>query len=202
MKKTIVIAFLLLFAINLSASDKAKIDAPAPDFTLLDSNGNEHSLSDFKGKYVVVEWINFGCPFVKKHYNSGNMQSLQKKYTGKNVVWLSICSSAEGKQGYFGNEEINEQLKDKAAAMTAYLIDESGKVGHMYNAKTTPHMYIVNPEGILVYAGGIDDKASTDEDDIETATNYVSTALDALMAGKEIADKVTKPYGCSVKYKN
>lgn len=202
MKKTLVISMILLLAINISASDKAKIDEPAPDFTLTDSNGNEHSLSDFKGKYVVLEWINFGCPFVKKHYNSGNMQELQKKYTGKDVVWLSICSSAEGKQGYFEDAEINEQLNEKNAAMTAYLIDESGEVGHMYNAKTTPHMYIINPEGVLVYAGGIDDKPSTDEDDIETAKNYVSTALDALMSGNEVTNKVTKPYGCSVKYKN
>ena len=202
MKKTFSIVLIFLFAVSLFAAEKAKIDEPAPDFTLMDSNGKEHSLSDFKGKYVVLEWVNFGCPFVKKHYNSENMQNLQKKYTGKDVVWLSICSSAEGKQGYFEGDELNGKLKDKGASMTAYLVDESGEVGHMYNAKTTPHMYIVNPEGVLVYAGGIDDKPSTDVDDIEGAVNYVSNALDALMAGKTVKHKVTKPYGCSVKYKN
>ncbi len=201
MKKIFSTMLMFLFAASLFAADKAKIDEPAPDFTLKDSNGKEHSLSDFQGKYVVLEWINFGCPFVKKHYNSNNMQSLQKKYTDQDVVWLSICSSAEGKQGYFESDELNGKLKEKGAAMTAYLIDESGEVGHMYNAKTTPHMYIVNPEGILVYAGGIDDKPSTDTDDIEGAVNYVSTALDALLAGETVEHKVTKPYGCSVKYK-
>ncbi len=204
MKKTIYsVIFLtaMLMSVTLTAADKAEIDKPAPDFTLTDTNGKSHSLSDFKGKYVVLEWINFGCPFVRKHYNSGNMQKLQKTYTGKDVVWLAICSSGEGKQGYMEADDINEKLEDKAAAMTAYLVDASGNVGKMYGAKTTPHMYIIDPEGVLVYAGGIDDIPSTDTDDIETAKNYVSVNLDLLLEGKEIDTKVSKPYGCGVKYK-
>ncbi len=193
------VILLLAFSAVLFAQ-KAEIDKTAPGFTLKDSNGKEHSLSDFKGKYVVLEWINFECPFVKKHYNSKNMQNLQKEYTGKDVVWLAVCSSAPGKQGNFDNAEINERLKDHDANLTAYLIDESGDVGRAYGAKTTPHMYVINPEGTLLYAGGIDSIPSADIDDIEDATNYVSAALDAAMGGKEIATKVSKPYGCSVKY--
>ena len=179
---------------------EAKLNEQAPNFKLADSNGKEHSLSDFKGKIVVLEWINFECPFVKKHYNSQNMQSIQLKYTKKDVVWLSICSSAEGKQGNFSNDEINNRIKNHNAKMSAYLIDTDGKVGKMYGAKTTPHMYIIDKEGKLVYAGGIDDKASTDIEDIEEAKNYVSLALDELLAGKNVSLQTSKPYGCSVKY--
>lgn len=190
----IALAFASVMAVDVG------IDKPAPDFTLKDTEGKKHSLSDYKGKYVVLEWINFGCPFVKKHYESGNMQMLQKKYTEKDVVWLSICSSAPGKEGHHSAEEIEKQLKEWEAAQTAYLIDEKGKVGRMYGAKTTPHMFIINPEGNLIYAGGIDDIPSTDTDDIAKAKNYVAAALDAAMSDKEIADQSTKPYGCSVKY--
>jgi peroxiredoxin len=178
-----------------------KVDQPAPDFTLSDVAGKRHSLSDFKGQFVVLEWVNYDCPFVRKHYGSGNMQTLQKTYTGKGVVWLSICSSAPEKQGYFENDELKDRMKDLNASPTAYLIDPEGVVGRMYEAKTTPHMFIINPEGILIYAGGIDNIASTDKDDIKKATNYVKQTLDAAMAGKEIAVKGSKPYGCSVKYK-
>ena len=191
----------LVLSVTISASNKAEIDKPAPVFTLTDIKGETHSLADFKGKYVVLEWVNFGCPFVKKHYNSGNMQMLQKNYTDKEVVWLTICSSGEGKPGFMEPSEINEELDEREAAMTAYLVDASGKVGRMYGAKTTPHMYIVNPEGVLVYAGGIDDIQSTDIDDIEDAKNYVSVNLDLLLDGKEVETKVSKPYGCGVKYK-
>jgi len=191
--------FLLLFSLALFASD-AKVGEAAPDFTLKDSNGNEHSLSDFNGKYVVLEWVNYDCPFVKKHYNSGNMQKLQKEYTDKGVIWLSINSSAPGKQGNYSNEEINKKAKERGANFNAYLVDPTGEVGKMYGAKTTPHMYVINPEGTLVYVGGIDDTPSTDVDDIETATNYVSAALNASMNGKDITVPVSKPYGCSVKY--
>ncbi|MBN1299950.1 MAG: thioredoxin family protein [Melioribacteraceae bacterium] len=204
MKKAGIVMLLLFIAFSMSditASEKAEIDKTAPNFILTDSNGNAHSLTDFRGKVVVLEWVNFGCPFVKKHYNSKNMQNLQKKYTDAGVVWLSICSSAEGKQGYLEKEEINDKIAGYGAAMTAYLVDESGKVGKMYDAKTTPHMYVINKDGILVYAGGIDDKASTEVSDIETAVNYVSAALDAVINGKEVNTKVSKPYGCSVKYK-
>lgn len=195
---------ILLFAFFISgvtsfAAD-AKVGETAPGFTLVDINGNEHSLSDYAGKFVVLEWINYDCPFVQKHYNSGNMQALQKKYREKDVVWLTICSSAEGKQGYFSTDEINKRSREHGANFTAYLIDESGEVGKAYGAKTTPHMYIISPEGSLIYAGGIDDTPSTDVADIETATNYVSAALDAAMNGGEVEVKVSKPYGCSVKY--
>lgn len=183
------------------AKKDVKVDKPAPDFTLVDTNGKKHSLSDYKGKFVVLEWVNFGCPFVKKHYNSGNMQNLQKMYTKKGVVWLTICSSAPGKQGYYEGGEINAILEKKKAAPTAYLLDPEGTVGKMYGAKTTPHMYVINPEGLLIYAGGIDDKRSTRLKDVETAHNYVKAALDAAMAGKPVPTKTATPYGCSVKYK-
>jgi hypothetical protein len=147
-----------------------------------------------------LEWVNFDCPFVKKHYNSGNMQALQASYTGKDVVWLSICSSAPGKQGYFEDGELKQRLEKEGSNATAYLIDSDGQVGKMYNAQTTPHMYIIGPEGVLRYAGAIDDKPSTKLEDVEDADNYVKDALASLMAGKEIATKATKSYGCSVKY--
>jgi peroxiredoxin len=204
MNKTI-FSYILLISFVLSvttvAADKAELDKPAPEFTLTDTNGKTHSLADFKGKYVVLEWVNFGCPFVKKHYNSGNMQKLQKTYTDKDIVWLSICSSGEGKQGFMEPDEINEELEERNAAMTAYLVDASGKVGKMYGARTTPHMYIINPKGVLVYAGGIDDIASTDTDDIGKAKNYISANLDLLLEGKGMDTQVSKPYGCGVKYK-
>ena len=179
----------------------ASVSEPAPDFELIDHTGKTHKLSDYKGKYVILEWVNFDCPFVRKHYRSGNMQALQKKFTKEGVVWLSICSSAAGKQGYFEGEELLERMKKENWSGTAYLIDEDGTVGKLYRAKTTPHMYIINPEGILVYAGAIDDKPSTDLEDINTATNYVVQAMAALKEGKKIEPAVTKSYGCSVKYK-
>ncbi len=199
---TLIIPALLLTAVAFGASPQnvAEINKKAPDFKLRDSNGDEHSLSDYKGDYVVLEWINFDCPFVRKHYNSGNMQKLQKEYTGKGVIWLSVCSSAPGKQGSYTNDEINEKISKLKADMTAYLVDKNGAVGRMYDATRTPQMYIINPEGILVYAGAIDDKPSTDTDDIAGAFNYVRSALDSLLAGKQITTKVTVPYGCSVKY--
>lgn len=199
MYKTFTIIFLMLFGVT-GFAQTAKLNEKAPDFKLKDSNGKEHLLSDFKGKIVVLEWINFDCPFVKKHYNSKNMQSLQLKYTKKDIVWLSICSSAEGKQGNFSNDEINERIKDHNAKMSAYLIDADGKVGKMYEAKTTPHMYIINKDGKLVYAGAIDDKASTEIEDVKDAKNYVASALDELLEGNNVNIQSSKSYGCSVKY--
>lgn len=188
--------------VSLYAFDKAQVDKDAPDFTLVDSHGKSHTLSDYQGRIVVLEWINFGCPFVQKHYNGKNMQALQDKYTGEDIVWFSICSSAPGKQGHYdSNEDLNEKLKEEGSNATAYLIDESGKVGRMYDAKTTPHMYIINKEGMLVYAGAIDDKPSTRLDDLKTANNYVSERLDLLLAGKNVDPAKNQPYGCSVKYK-
>jgi len=193
--------FLLIALAGALLAADAKVGKPAPDFTLVDSHGKKHSLSDYKGKFVVLEWVNFGCPFVRKHYNSGNMQKLQKTYTKKGVVWLSICSSAKGKQGHFEPGKINAMLKEKGAAQTAYLIDEDGTMGKMYGAKTTPHMFIIDPKGILLYAGGIDDKPSTKLKDIDGAFNYVQAALDSALAGKPVKIKTARPYGCSVKYK-
>lgn len=199
MIKKSVVMFLFLFTV-LTFSQDAKLNEPAPNFKLMDSNGKEHSLSDFKDKIVVLEWINYECPFVKKHYNSRNMQTLQEKYTKAGIVWLTICSSAESKQGNFSSDEINSRSKKHGAKFTAYLVDADGKVGKMYGAKTTPHMYIIDKTGKLVYAGGIDDKASTEIADIKSAKNFVSSALDELLAGKNVSLQSSKPYGCSVKY--
>ena len=198
--KSFAIAIIILAgSIALNAKTPG-IGDDAPDFTLKDSYGNEHSLSDFEGKYVVLEWINMECPFVKKHYGAKNMQKLQEKYTGQDVIWLSICSSAEGKQGYMDNDQINKILMKWDGKQTAYLRDESGKVGKSYGAKTTPDMRIITPEGKIAYIGAIDSVPSTDQDDIPDAVNYVDKAMQALMNGNEVDPKVTQPYGCSVKY--
>jgi peroxiredoxin len=172
----------------------------APDFKLTDTKGQVHSLSDFKGKHVVLEWFNHDCPFVVKHYESGNMQSLQKEYTGKGVVWLSINSSAPGKQGHYTPEESNKMTQDKGVSSTAVLLDSDGKVGKMYGAKTTPHMYVIDPQGVLIYQGAIDSTPSTDPADIPASKNYVKAALDASLSGGVVREATTKSYGCSVKY--
>ena len=185
-----------------AAAATAAISEKAPDFSLTGIDGKAYKLSDFKGKYVVLEWNNLDCPFVKKHYGSGNMQALQKKYTDKGVVWLTICSSAEGKQGYYEPATLQEKAKESKLAATAYLRDVDGTVGKSYGAKTTPHMFIVNPEGVLIYAGAIDDKPSPDPNDIAKASNYVATCLDDSMAGKAVATASTTSYGCGVKYAN
>jgi peroxiredoxin len=177
-----------------------QIGQPAPEFTLTDSNGQSHNLSDFKGKFVVLEWLNHGCPFVQKHYDGGNMQGLQKEYTGKDVVWLSIASSAPGKQGHMSPEETNKAKEEKGSAATAILIDEDGTVGKLYDAKVTPELYVINPEGTLVYMGAIDDKKSVDAADVAGAKNYVKQALDEALAGNPVSEPATEAYGCSVKY--
>ncbi len=197
----IVSATILCFTAALTHAAGPETGSAAPDFTLKDTKGIQHSLSDFQGKFVVLEWTNFGCPFVRKHYDSNNMQSLQKKYAKKGVVWLSICSSAEGKQGNFTPEKWNELIEEKGAAPTAVLLDEEGEVGRLYGAKTTPDMFIIDKQGNLVYRGAIDSIKSVDQSDIQRATNYVSAALDLTMAGKPVKNASTKPYGCSVKYK-
>jgi len=172
----------------------------APNFTLTDSNGQKHSLSDYKGKFVVLEWFNPDCPFVKKHYNSGNMPQLQKKYTARGVVWLSINSSAPGKQGSYTPQGFNQFVKDKGASPTAVLLDTDGKVGHLYDAQTTPHMFVIDPKGNLIYQGAIDDTPSADIADVKTAKNYISAVLDAAMNGKPVGVATTKSFGCSIKY--
>jgi hypothetical protein len=182
------------------AAAAAVVGQPAPAFTLTDTNGKAESLADFSGKYVVLEWINYECPFVKKHYGSGNMQKLQKKYVGEGVVWLSINSSAPGKQGNYEPAKWNELTAEAKASPTAVLLDPEGTVGRAYGAKTTPHMYVIDPKGSVIYAGGIDDKPSTDPADIPGARNYVDEALGEAMTGKPITIASSTPYGCSVKY--
>jgi len=171
----------------------------APNFTLTDSNGQKHSLSDYKGKFVVLEWFNPDCPFVKKHY-SGNMQLLQKEYTSRGVIWLSINSSAPGKQGSYTPQGFNKFMTEKAASPTAVLLDTDGKVGHLYAAKTTPQMFVIDPQGVLIYQGAIDDIPSTNVEDMTKAKNYVREALDSAIYGKPVVVNTTKSYGCSVKY--
>jgi peroxiredoxin len=183
-----------------AASAQAKVGDPAPAFSLVDTNGRQHALGDFKGKIVVLEWFNHDCPFVKKHYDSGNMPGLQSRYTGKDVVWLSINSSAPGKQGNYPPEKANELSSEKKSAATYVLLDPEGTVGRLYGAKTTPHMYVIDGAGVLRYEGAIDSVSSTDKDDIAGATNYVAAAVDALKAGKPVDPSVTQAYGCAVKY--
>lgn len=190
MKSLIALLVLVSFsAFAVNPGDKA------PDFTL-----GKTKLSDLKGKTVVLEWLNFGCPFVKKHYGSGNMQSLQKKYIGKDVVWLSIVSSAEGKQGHMTEKEAEEAKKEHSSKASKILLDKDGKVGQLYGAVTTPHMFVINKEGTIVYQGAIDDKPDTNPESIPGSVNYVSEALDLTLSGKKVTAAKTKPYGCSVKY--
>ena len=176
------------------------VGQPAPEFTLTDSNGQSHNLSDFKGKFVVLEWLNHGCPFVKKHYDGGNMQGLQKEFTGKDVIWLSIVSSAPGKQGHMSPEETNKTKEEKGSAATAILNDEDGTVGKLYDAKVTPELYVINPEGTLIYMGAIDDKKSVEPADVAGAKNYIKQALDEAMAGNPVSEPTTEAYGCGIKY--
>jgi peroxiredoxin len=183
-----------------AAAQSAKVGHAAPNFTLQGADGKPHSLTDFSGKYVVLEWTNPNCPFVHKFYDSGTMQKLQKEETAKGVVWLRINSSAEGHEGYQTVSDVAAYEKEKHVAATESLLDPDGKVGHMYGARTTPHMFVINPKGELIYAGGIDNKPSPNPEDIATATNYVTTALDEARAGKPVTTPTARPYGCSVKY--
>lgn len=199
MRKNFAVLAALLLVTSL-AHATPKLGEPAPGFTLTGSDGKPYALADFKGKYVVLEWTNHDCPFVKKHYKSGNMQSQQKELTGKGAAWLSIVSSAPGKQGYVDAAAASALTQSRGAAPTAVLLDPSGDVGHKYEAKTTPHMYVVAPDGKLIYMGGIDSVPSSDADDIAKATPYVKVALAEAMSGKPVTNASTKPYGCSVKY--
>ncbi len=174
--------------------------AQAPAFKLTDTKGTEHALADFRGKHVVLEWTNYDCPFVRKHYDSGNMQKLQKTYTAKGIVWLSICSSAPGKQGNYPADKWNGLIAARGAAPTAVLLDPGGGVGRLYGARTTPHLFVIDPEGAVIYQGAIDDKPSANKADIEGAVNYVAGALDKALAGEAVEPAATPPYGCSVKY--
>ena len=199
--KTLLLALSSLLATTLFAADSPPVGAAAPDFNLPDVSGKTHSLSEYKGKYVVLEWFNPECPFVKKHYGSGNMQKLQKEYTSKGVVWLTIDSNAPGLEGNLSADAASKVMTGWKTRQTALLLDPEGKAGRAYGAKNTPNMVVINPEGKIVYEGAIDSKATPNPADIPNSTNYVKVALDESLAGKPVTTSTTKPYGCSVKYK-
>ena len=173
----------------------------APDFTLTDTAGKTVRLSDFKGKHVVLEWVNPSCPYVRKHYDSANMQGTQKEATALGVVWLAINSTESASYDYLPAAKLARWMTDQKAAPTVTLMDEDGKAGQSYGARTTPHMYIVNPQGILIYAGGIDSIPSSRQEDVKTAVNYVKQGVRQALAGPPLSNPTTRPYGCSVKYK-
>jgi peroxiredoxin len=202
MKKTYSALVMLAVSLALAPLSRAEVQvgSTAPDFSLTDTHGRTHRLSEYRGKIVVLEWYNPDCPFVGKHYRSGNMQQLQKEYTAKGVVWLAVDSSAPGEQGNYPAETLNQVSNKVGAIRTALLLDPDGNVGHAYGAKTTPDMYIIDAKGALVYRGAIDSKRSTNEADVKTATNYVRQALDAVLAGQPVPVSATQPYGCTVKY--
>lgn len=203
MLKKLAVGLGIVFALTMiapSAAFAARVGESAPDFTATDSNGQVHHLSDYRGKFVVLEWTNRGCPYTRKHYESGNMQRLQQEWTAKGVIWLTVLSSAPGKQGYVTAAEENAYLKQENAHPTAALLDPTGALGHLYDAKTSPQMYVINPQGTLIYDGAIDDRPTTDVADIQGAKNYLSLALGEAIAGKSVSTPVTRPYGCSVKY--
>lgn len=199
--KKLGLSLLAVVMLAVSPVQAAVVGEAAPAFTGTDTNGTAHNLSDFAGKTVVLEWTNNGCPFVRKHYDTGNMQSAQETATAMDdVVWLRVISSAEGKQGFLSGEEANALAEKEGVKATATLLDPSGEIGKAYGAATTPHMFVINPEGTLVYAGAIDDNSSYDPASVEGATNYVLAALESVKAGESVDPAETKPYGCSVKY--
>src|SRR5271156_3729034 len=193
------VAFAAALAFTLAAF-AVRVGDSAPEFTGVDTNGQTHKLSDYRGKFVVLEWTNNGCPYTQKHYNSGNMQALQKQWTAKGVVWLTILSSAPGEQGYMTAADENAYIGKVHADPTAAILDPTGTIGRDYSARTTPHMFVIDPSGKLIYAGAIDDHPTTDVEDIKESKNYVSEALTEAMAGRPVAVSSTRPYGCSVKY--
>ena len=192
------IIILALYACGSGAAPR--IGEPAPDFEGVDTHGEVHRLGDYRGKIVVLEWTNHDCPFVRKHYGAGNMQDQQREAAAQGVVWLSVISSAPGKQGHVSPGEADELSRKRDAQPHAVILDTEGKIGHSYTAKTTPHMFIIDADGTLVYMGGIDSITSANPDDIPRATQYVRVALQEMAAGKPVSSAVTKPYGCSVKY--
>jgi len=198
MKPTLFAAALALCAGPALAA--ATVGQPAPAFTAIDAGGKTVSLADYKGKHVVLEWVNPGCPYVQKHYNSANMQGTQKDAVAQGVVWLAVNSTAPDASDYRTPAAMAQWMKDQKAAATATLMDSDGKVGRTYGARTTPHMYIVNPVGTLVYAGAIDSKPTANPADIAGATNHVKVALAESLAGKAVGTPSTRAYGCSVKY--
>lgn len=183
-----------------AVSAAPEIGSRAPDFSATDINGKPVKLSELKGKTVVLEWTNAECPYVVKHYGSGNMQALQADATKDGVVWIQLLSSAKGEQGHLSPEDAAAQMKSVKGSPSRIVLDELGKIGRSYDARTTPHMYVINPEGNLVFMGGIDDKPTTRTADIATAKNYVRAALDAVKTGQPVATPIARPYGCSIKY--
>jgi peroxiredoxin len=190
----------LLSGAAAGAADEPKVGQPAPDFSTLDSQGNVRHLADFRGKVVVLEWTNADCPFTRKHYESGNMQSLQSLARDHGVVWLSVISSAPGTQGAVDGRHADELTRTRHAVPAAVLLDPSGSVGRLYQAKTTPHMYVIDVKGELRYMGGIDSIATTDVSDIAKAEPYLKEAMLAVVDGRPVAHPVTRPYGCGIKY--
>lgn len=197
--KALIAASLIAFAAA-PAIAKAPTGNPAPEFTVTDTNGNVQSLDALRGKTVILEWTNDQCPYVKKHYRSGNMQATQAKHVDADTVWLSVISSAPGKQGYVSAEGANALTATHGATPTGVLLDPSGDLGRAYDAKTTPHMYIIDPRGTLVYQGAIDSNRSSNPATIPTATNYVNQAMADLDAGRPVSQDDTQPYGCTIKY--
>ena len=198
--KSLLLLALAILPLSTAAYAAPEVGKPAPEFMANDVNGDHVMLSSLKGKTVVLEWSNPDCPFVKKHYDSGNMQSVQKQAVADGAVWVTIDSSAKGKQGNYPAAELKKIYEDKKANFSHLLIDEAGEIGTLYGAKTTPHMFVIDKEGTLVYAGAIDDKNGSDKDEVKTAKNYVLAALADLKAGKPVATSNTNPYGCGVKY--
>jgi peroxiredoxin len=203
-RRHLVIAPIALATAVLSAPAfaAATVGQKAPEFTAKDASGKTVNLADFKGKTVVLEWVNPGCPYVRKHYSSGNMQSTQKDAVDKGVVWLAVNSTETSHPDYLAPAALQSWMSEQKAAATHTLMDESGSIGQQYAARTTPHMYIISPQGNLVYAGGIDSIASARAEDVKQATNYIKQSLGETLAGKPISVATTKPYGCSVKYKS
>jgi peroxiredoxin len=195
-----VMPFILLLIAPRFVMSAVKVGQPAPDFTGSASDGKSYHLADSRGKFVVLEWHNNGCPYTQKHYRSGNMQNLQKEWTAKGVIWFTIISSAPGKQGYVNANEENNYMSKMGAAPSAALLDSAGTIGHLYDAKTTPQMIVIDPQGVVVYDGAIDNRPTSDLKDISGATNYVSLALGQSFSGKPVETAATRPYGCSVKY--
>ncbi len=187
-----------LYACNSSAT--LRVGEPAPGFEGVDTQGKTHRLVDYRGQTVVLEWTNHDCPYVRKHYGAGNMQDQQREAAAQGVVWLSVVSSAPGKQGHVSPAEADELTRSRKAAPHAVILDPAGKIGRAYGAKTTPHMYIIDDAGKLVYMGGIDSITTSNPDDIPRATQHVRVALQELATGKSVTTPVTRPYGCSVKY--
>ncbi len=194
------LAFITLALYACGSSASLRVGEPAPDFEGVDTRGTSHRLADYRGKTVVLEWTNHDCPYVRKHYGAGNMQGQQREAAAQGVVWLSVISSAPGKQGYVSASKAEALTGSRDAAPHAVILDPAGKIGRAYGAKTTPHMYIIDEAGTLVYMGGIDSISTANPKDIPRATQHVRSALQELAASKPVSTPVTRPYGCSVKY--